>query len=94
MFLDPRFPDRPQHPDFWRLIEVILRLDGEVTEGARPIDEVMAETVDSGSLIYAAKQRALMLANGSPEGMAVLTALWAEAFLAGAEFQKAGGHRD
>jgi hypothetical protein len=59
-------PDRPTHPDFWKLSELILKMDAEMQEARttaqkdaiyeRYIGEV-AE-IDMRSLTYAAMQRA------------------------------------
>lgn len=54
---DPRFPDRPQHPDFWRIAEVSLRKDGASKEGHQTIEEIIASLVDLKSLDYAALVR-------------------------------------
>lgn len=52
---DPRFPDRPQHPDFWRLSEVIVRIDGAATEGGESVEDLMG--VDLESFMYFAQHR-------------------------------------
>jgi hypothetical protein len=93
---DPRFPDRPTHPDFWRMSEIILQQDGDATEGGQSVEEIVKETVDMQSLSYFAMQRAgKQLQNaGLPEAlMPVVAATWMDAFLAGATFQKRGGHQ-
>jgi hypothetical protein len=93
---DPRFPGRPTHPDFWRMSEVVLQNDGEATEGAQSMEEIVKDTVDLESLTYFAMQRAGIYCKGMglPESMVpVLGSLWLDAFMAGAKFQKRGGHQ-
>jgi hypothetical protein len=93
---DPRFPERPTRPDFWRMSEIILQQDGDATEGGQSVEEIVKETVDMQSLAYFAMQRAgKQLQNaGLPEALKpVLAATWMDAFLAGARFEQRGGHQ-
>lgn len=93
---DPRFPERPTHPDFWRMSEVILQHDGEATEGDQSMEEIVKDTVDLQSLTYFAMQRAGTSCQkmGLPEALApALASVWMDAFLAGTKFQKRGGHQ-
>jgi hypothetical protein len=32
---DPRFPGRPQHADFWVIVDALNALDGRATEGGQ-----------------------------------------------------------
>jgi hypothetical protein len=52
---DPRWPDRPQHRDFWRMSECILRIDGQATEGGESVEDILG--VDMNSFMYVAKSR-------------------------------------
>lgn len=93
---DPRFPKRPDHPDFWRISEVVLQHDGEAVEGKLPLEEIVKDTVDPTSLTYFAMQRAGMTCQkaGMPESLApVLGSVWLDGFMAGAKFQQRGGHQ-
>lgn len=93
---DPRFPERPTHPDFWRISEVTLQQDGEAVEGDLSMEEIVKDTVDLQSLAYFAMQRARMSCQkmGLPESLAqALASVWMDAFMAGAKFQKRGGHQ-
>lgn len=93
---DPRFPERPTHPDFWRISEVLLQHDGEAVEGDLPVEEIVKETVDMKSLTYVAMQRAGIACqrSGLPEALVpVLAGTWLDAFMAGAKFQQRGGHQ-
>ena len=58
MLNDPRFPDRPSHPDFWRLGESSMQKDGAVREDGKSIDEVASGLIDMESVIYAGMVRA------------------------------------
>jgi len=59
-------PDRPTHPDFWKLSELILKMDAEMQEARtddeknaiyeRYVDDVAA--INIRSLTYVAMQRA------------------------------------
>lgn len=94
-FTDPRFPDRPQHPDFRRLSSVLIQLDARAQEMSLP--ETVEGLVDLTSLEYAAEQRAGMAAAqlGLPPRMgAVLQAMFMNAFVVGLRFEQEGGHRD
>jgi hypothetical protein len=93
---DPRFPKRPQHPDFWRISEVVLQNDGASAEGKQPLEETVKDTVDLESLTYFAMQRGGMACQRArlPESLApVLGSIWIDAFMAGAKFQQRGGHQ-
>jgi hypothetical protein len=58
-FNDPKYPDRPKHPDLWRLVDSVNYLDGEATEGGRGVEDIIGDFIDPDSLIYMAKQRVL-----------------------------------
>lgn len=91
---DPRFPDRPQHPDFWRMSEVVLGQDAD--SGAKTLEEVVGDLVDFPSLEYMAAQRAAQLrrhSHLSEQAAIAAMAAWLTGFAAGAEFQRRGGHR-
>lgn len=83
---DPRFPDRPQHPDFWRMVGIVNYLDGEALEGGRDPEKIVGEYVDMDSLIYLAKQRVLRL-RGHIDPAAGL-ALYMDAFAVGYKFHE------
>ena len=93
-FADPDFPDRPQHPDFHRLMEAVNYLDGETTEGGRDAFEVASEVIDVESLVYMAVQRARRVSGvtGLPE--VPLASLYLDAFVTGVRVQQHGGHRE
>lgn len=67
MLNDPQFPARPQHPDFWKLSDVILQLDSQGEAESDAFATAVGEVVDMESLQYMAYQRALRVhavANG------------------------------
>lgn len=85
---DPRFPDRPQHPDFWSITEVSNKLDGDVTEGGQSLPQILIENeiVDVNSLTYWATNRARQACQllGLPEEKeASLASLYIDAFSVG-----------
>ena len=79
---DPLFPDRPQHPDFWKLSKAVNYHDDEAAN--REIEEIIGEYIDPASLIYMADQR--ILRTGLQGGNALrarLLALYVDAFTLG-----------
>ena len=101
-FFGPLAIERPNHPDFWRLSNIILQYTGEVEANAEnPEAQQLAWTDfvgrvgDVHSLTYMATQR-VMRAFGrpTPETVTICAAaatLWLEGFYAGARFEQAGG---
>lgn len=83
------FPNRPDHPDFWKLSNVVLWMDG-ACEDEGGFKRVMAEAgVDARSLVYMAHQRAMRAYNGTDQAtLMALTAVYLDAFLAGVHFVK------
>ena len=85
--IDPRFPDRPQHPDFWKLSEIIVKLDHIAeTEGWEAAMGTVP--VDIRSMVYMARQRAAMAQDMLSPGdeKERLAILWMDAFAAGARY--------
>lgn len=109
-FLDrDRYPNRPDHPDYWRLSEVVLRLDAWGSDprirtvqflagpnAKDPVDELFERTIDPATLVYFANQRALRVAKILPEKPPheQLRAAWIDGFMLGSHFIQGGGHRD
>lgn len=93
---DPRFPNRPTHPDYWRIAEVAMQQDGKAEEGKQSVPQILEGVVDHESATYAATNRALIMCQktGLPEALApVLAAVWLDAFSVGVRFQQRGGHQ-
>lgn len=96
---DPRFPNRPSHPDFWRLSECILAMDGRVEEApldkkGEALESLITEHIDMDSAAYMASMRMMRWAGiyGIPweYGPALATA-YLEGIVLGIRFEKAGG---
>lgn len=91
---DPRFPKRPNHPDFWRMSEIVIEMDQRTEAHPDKFEEIVGEIVDLDSLIYMATQRSLRAATlaGAPQSIMIHgTALWIDAFTVGYKFAKAKG---
>lgn len=90
---DPRFPDRPNTPEFWRLVEIGLRHDATSVE-TRGTQSVIDGMIDEKTLIYYARHR---LGTAFGQDMATLdlrhqvmvTAVYMDAFAKGFDFAKA-----
>lgn len=95
---DPDFPDRPSHPDFWRLSETAMKLDGQSLEGGVSPRVITLDYVDLESAVYHAEQRTgiLMQALGfqlSKELELFVTSIYVSGIVHGIAFEKAGGKR-
>lgn len=94
---DDRFPDRPQHPDFWRLSSAVTQHDGKTDEGGEDVQSVIAELIDPESLIYMAQQRTgiyLQRMNLPPSMAPLLMGAVVDGVMTGIRFQMDGGKRD
>ncbi len=101
-----RNPHRPNHPDFWRMSEILLGNDGAMDEAPDEMKESIwrdrvASVVDVQSVTYMAVQRALKLSgvNSNPfrqdtpqevARKAQGAALFIDAFVAGVMFAQRG----
>lgn len=89
---DPNFPDRPDHPDFWRLAAAVQDSDHEADSG-QSVEDILARFADPASVRYMATQRAMraMVALGNrataKEVDAIIQSTWLDAFTAGLRFQ-------
>lgn len=88
---DPEFPDRPAHPDFWRMSAVVKMHDKMCDEGTEE-DSGLARTiqVDIASLGYMAKQRAMRAEDllDQADAHEKLVLMWIDAFTAGQRFEQ------
>jgi hypothetical protein len=85
--IDPRFPDRPQHPDFWTLSRIINELD-DLAETKGWLVATSTVPVDIESMVYMARQRAAMaldLLKGSDDTER-MGLLWMDAFILGVRY--------
>lgn len=92
-------PERPNHPDFWLLSELVLKLDGRMDD--TPADqrqaawkEAVTKHVDLDSISYMAMQRALRATGGQEQLAKMLAALYIDAFIFGCEFSDRKHERD
>jgi hypothetical protein len=94
-------PNRPVHPDYRRISEIVLALDALVEAGAT-LDAAAAalqagagNAADLDSVTYAAIHRARHLASGfGPALTRALAAMWLEGFTVGMAFEQRGGHQE
>jgi hypothetical protein len=89
----PSYPGRPDHPDFWLIVQAVLDTDA-AADSRQAFNDIIGRYADPDSVAYMASQRALRLMRaGQPAGVmarqAQLGAGWIDGFLAGAAFQRA-----
>lgn len=89
---DPNFPDRPDHPDFWRLSAAVCGNDAEADNG-KAVGDIIAEVIDPASLYYMLKQR-VMRANAMLPGGAEPGVEWLDGFMAGVRYAEASTAQD
>lgn len=77
--------NRPDHPDFWKLSDVVLQLDGKTEDPGFDFPSFLSEIIDPKVLAYMAMQRA-MLVTSDPMSWPVLAGMWIDAFCAGREW--------
>lgn len=85
--IDPNFPNRPQHPDFWDMVSAVTTLD-EAGDAGTPIEQISARYgIDFDSLVYMANQRALraekLFVNSPAPMQAKYSANFIDGFMAG-----------
>ncbi len=96
--------NRPDHPDFWKLSEVLLKLDSGLDPSNPNEEEKEAQFqarlkeigVDVDSLVYTAYQRAIRaLGVNTQQDLVIkapqvmmLTSIWLDAFAAGAFYER------
>jgi hypothetical protein len=101
---------RPEHPDFWKLSDVCLKLDSGLDPSNPNEDEKQAQWearikeigVDIDSLVYTATQRSFRVLNITNReqliekvGVAtMLTSVWLDAFAAGAFYERQHGEEE
>jgi hypothetical protein len=84
------FPDRPDHPDFWKMSSAVLRLDGRMHDGdgsTQAFVDTVNEYADIESLTYLAKQRVLRL-NAPDHLKPLLMTIYLDAFITGCEYSR------
>jgi len=69
--------NRPDHPDFWKLSDVLLKMDSDLDTNTMTREEQEAQFakrlgeigINESVLSYASVQRALRILDGMPAGM-------------------------
>lgn len=81
--------NRPDHPDFLMLSEVVIAQDNAMDGATIPFEEFVGQTIDIGSLSYMAEQRAMRVTGPyvTRQETAKVAAVYMDAFMAGAAFQ-------
>lgn len=81
------FPNRPDHPDFWLMAEVVQDLDAAADDGMSA-DRIVSD-LDMASVAYMASQRGLRAYQLPIDGWTTkLSAAWLEAFVMGVMYQR------
>lgn len=84
---DPRFPDRPTHPDFAKLSEAVIANDKvvEASEDDLAFERFARQYIDMRSLVYMADQRTRRAAQ-LPDSSAndLVYGAWIDGFMAAA----------
>jgi hypothetical protein len=87
------FPGRPNHPDFAKLANVVLKQDGKTEDADFDFATYIRDFIDADSITHMAQQRAskMMMRNGMNPGLnarvlAMVCAAYMDAFLAGYQF--------
>jgi hypothetical protein len=90
---DEQHPDRPTHPDFLKLAQIVTQFDDLADKGMDLMDVAILKGLDMASLVYMAKQRALRaktaynpvdFPNSNEETR--MAASWLDGFMAGQDF--------
>jgi hypothetical protein len=89
-----KFPNRPDHPDFWRMSEVLLRIDGATSEGGESAPDVLGVDMDSFMYVASERIRRAVDIGGGQLPATVLYMVFMDAFALGKGFAEAGGHRE
>lgn len=97
-----QMPARPDHPDFWKLSEIVLRMDGQMQEAdeaakERLFHEEVTAHIDEDSLGYMAIQRAFRVlgittageARARTDELTPQIQMFIDAFLMGCNFKAA-----
>lgn len=100
---DPKdYPHRPDHPDFWRLSELVLQMDGRAIEDPARAQKMVADIIDPHTLAYMATQRAMLLLGVQTQQQAAprrteimrLASVYYESFILGARYQARYNKKD
>lgn len=83
------FPDRPDHPDFWKLSDVVLQHDGLTEDADFDIQAHLATVLDPDSLRYmlAARVKRSHDRSGAP-ALVQAQAAWLDGFMIGVAYAR------
>lgn len=81
---DNEFPNRPNHPDFWALSNIIIQNDNLAELSPLQVEQIIGEVIDINSLVYLASQR--ITRTKGQEATALQVAYFTDAFLIGYKF--------
>lgn len=85
---DPRFPNRPTHPDFDLLAATVATRDARADAG-EDFEAILAEFVDPNSAMYFATERIkLMPVTLSRAQRAAVAGLWLDGLVAGMQVEQ------
>lgn len=91
------YPGRPNHPDFRKLVHVVLQHDGKTEDADFSFPKYIGATIDTDSLLHMAKERCRRYAEqlgALPDDLPVFPiymAAWLDAFMLGVEYEQAKG---
>jgi hypothetical protein len=86
---DPRFPRRPDHPDFRLLSMAVVGVDRAAASG-QSFDDITGAVVDVESVTYIAEQRAIRALGPRYPGdrtFVLTSSVWIDGFYAGTRYQ-------
>lgn len=85
-------PNRPEHPDYWKLVSVILGYDAAAREGENVMEGRVSPVIDLPSVRYVARQRAQLTMKFATERewrpVRALNGAWLDGFLTGLAWTK------
>lgn len=89
---DPRFPNRPTHPDFWLLSQGLIEQDAQ-SDAGQDQNDLVARYIDPASIAYMADQRVfsmerLVLGLLPLPIRSAMEALYVDAFIQGVRFAR------
>ncbi len=80
-------PNRPDHPDFWKLAAIIQDYDSAAEDGIA-LERLVSPVVDMESLLYMAEQRGLRMKPATSGEAIKLAATWLDGFVVGARYRQ------
>lgn len=95
---DPRFPDRPDTPDFWALSAAVRTVDA-MADAGEPVEKIISPYADFEAVVYVVQHRSRRLLGLVPdarqqEPLLTLMAGWLDGFAAGLRYPEHRYPRD